>query len=94
MKDIIRKAVLLGLGGYHYAKDGINDFVKDLEKDGKITPEEGKKLVDEVFGKGREFADKQASELKEVVQKAISEMGIATKEDINKLVKTSTKKKE
>lgn len=93
MKDIIRKALLLGLGGYTYAKEGVDKFVKELEKDGKITPTEGKKLVDSVLKDGKKIADKQSGDLKKVVSDVLGELGVATKKDIERLEKSLKGKK-
>lgn len=93
MKSLIRKAVLLGMGGYQYAKEGIQDLVKELEKEGKMTPEEGKKLVDEVVEKGQKVAEEQTSELRKVVKSVMDEMGLVTKDDLEDLKKELKKKK-
>ncbi len=85
LRGLVRKSILFGLGGYQYAKEGIDNFVKDLEKEGKLTPEEGKKLVDEVISKGKDVSDKELDHLKDAVKKVMNEIGVATKEDIANL---------
>ncbi len=85
LHELVRRSILLGLGGYQYAKDGIKSLVSELEKEGKLTPEEGKKLVDEVITKGKDAVSKKKDDLKDVVKEVMDEMGVATKEDIDEL---------
>jgi len=83
----LRKALLLGLGGFTYAKEAVEGFVKDLEKEGQISPEEGKKMVDEVMQEGKKFADARYEDTKKLVQKVIDDMGLVTKKDLENIKK-------
>lgn len=91
MKEIIRKAILLGLGGYQYMKEGVEGFVKSLEKEGKLSPEEGKKLIEEMTDKAKTATKKETDALKDSVRKVMDEVGVATKNDIEELRKELTK---
>lgn len=92
MRKTIRNAVLLGLGGYQYAKEGITKLVGDLEKEGKMTPEEGKKLIDDIVKQGKNQSEKQYGNIKETIQNIVNEMGLATKKEVEELRKELNKK--
>ncbi len=87
MKDLIRKSILLGLGGYQYMKDGVEDLVKKLEDEGELTPEEGKKFIDTVLQQGKEIKEKQDKKVKDTLKKAIDELELVTKKDLESLKK-------
>ncbi|MBD3329749.1 hypothetical protein GF357_04625 [Candidatus Dojkabacteria bacterium] len=87
MREVIRKAILLGLGGYQYMKEGVEGFVQSLEKEGKLSPEEGKKLIDEMREKAKENAKKETEAFRDSVRKVMNEVGVATKKDIEDLKK-------
>jgi len=48
-RDVVKKSILFGLGAVYLTKEEVEKFIKSLEKDGKITPTEGKKVVREVL---------------------------------------------
>lgn len=87
MIEPVRKLGLFGIGVISLTKEKLDEAVKDLEKRGEISAEEGKKLVREVW-EGRE---KELKELEEKinlrVKESIRKTGILMKEDIEKLEK-------
>jgi len=85
MNDLIKKALLLGIGGFEYTKDSVKQFINDLEKDHNITPEEGKKLFEEYVEKAKTHASKANDELKVQIKKVLDEAGVATKKDLEDL---------
>jgi len=87
VKGFVRKALLLGIGGLTYAKEAVEDLVKDLEKEGKISSEEGKKMIDEVMEEGKKFTDARYEDTKKIVKKVIDDMGLVTKKDLEDLKK-------
>lgn len=92
MKDVLRKAVLLGMGSFQYLKEGLQDLVKDLEKDGKLTTDEGKKLVDELLAEGKKSSKKYGKDMGKMMEGMVDELGLATKKDLKSLEKKITKK--
>ena len=79
--DLVRNAVLAGLG----VQEKLRDFVDDLVKRGELSESQGAKLVKE----WSEKADKTASELNEIVAgiipKTLEKMNIPSKSDIESL---------
>ncbi|MBN1915666.1 phasin family protein [Candidatus Dojkabacteria bacterium] len=94
-KDIVRKSILFGLGAYQITKEEVEDFVKDLQKDETITPQEGKKMIQEIVKAAEKKMKRPNEELKKsmerIVKSVINELGVATKKDIAAL-KTEMKK--
>lgn len=74
MTDIIRKAILFGVGVYHISREKLENFVSELEKDGALTPAEGKKVVEDVMKQVDQSKDKVASEVERVVKRVLTEI--------------------
>jgi len=93
MKDLLKKAVLFGVGAGSITKDKAESFVKELEKSGYFDEKEGKKLVEYLI-KQSMYAEKQiVASVEEHVKKAIDMMPLATKQDLKDLEKKLKKKK-
>jgi polyhydroxyalkanoate synthesis regulator phasin len=87
MEEAVRKAFLFGLGVVALSKEKAEAFVKDLKENKNVTPEEGKKLVNEMMKKSNDFMARVRKDIRKQVRKAVSEMGVATKEDLEKMKK-------
>lgn len=87
MEGAIKKAFLFGLGVVALTKEKAEAFVKDLKENKEITPEEGKKLVRDMLSKSENFMKGIRKDVRKHVRSAIKEMGLATKEDLDKLRK-------
>lgn len=79
--------VYLGLGAAYLAKDRFDGLLKQLEDKGEVSREELKKLADEARERGEKERSRFESEIKAKVKEAVSEMGLATKEDVEELKK-------
>lgn len=87
MEEVIKKAFLLGLGVVALTKEKAEEFVKDLKENKEVTPDEGKKLVKEMLKKSDKFMKNIHKDIRKQIRKVVSEMGVATKEDLVKLRK-------
>lgn len=87
MIDIVKKSILFGLGTYELTKEKLDAFMKRMEKEEKITPEEGKKVAEQVWGDVEKHGKSAAKDLTEAVRKVVAELGLATKKDIEDLKK-------
>ena len=89
--DIIRRAVLLGLGVISLTKEKADELVDDLVKRGEIASGEKFKTVDRLLKE----AEKQEKELERkitgTVQKVVADMGLATKKELDEISKTLKK---
>ena len=86
--DIIRRAVLLGLGVISLTKEKAEEVVDDLVKRGEVASGERFKAVDTLLKE----VDKQEKELEQkiagTVQKIVADMGLPTKKDLEEIAKT------
>lgn len=88
MNNTLRKALLFGIGVFHISREKVETFVQDLQKDGNLTPEEGKKVVDEVMKKAEAEGKKLTNEIDRVVREVLEENDVQVTE-----TKTSSTKK-
>lgn len=84
MKDLINKAVSLGLGLAVTGKEQAEKLVDELVKRGEMSREESFAFVDDLLKKGDEAQRKLTGLVQERVQ-AFGERRWATKEDIERL---------
>lgn len=87
MVDLVKKSILFGLGTFELSKERLNEFIKKLQEEDKITPDEGKKVAEKVWKDVGEKSKELSQDFKDAVKKALSELGVATKEDIENLRK-------
>jgi polyhydroxyalkanoate synthesis regulator phasin len=83
--DIIRKAVLLGIGIISLTKDKAEEMVDELIKRGEIASTEKFQTVDKLLKE----ADRQQKEIERkiagTVQKIIADMGLPTRRDLEEI---------
>ncbi|MCK4505811.1 MAG: phasin family protein [Candidatus Aegiribacteria sp.] len=87
MFDLIRKALLTGMGLAVLTAEKAEEFAKELVQKGQLTQEEGKKLAKELISKADQSSKEYEERIKQQVHKIISSMNIATKDDIADLSK-------
>ncbi len=82
MIDLIKKAVLTGVGIASLTKDKIEDLAKELTDKGKMSEQEGEKLVQEMLNRAEESRETVKKQTESLVQDAIAKMKLARVEDI------------
>ncbi|MCP4343259.1 MAG: hypothetical protein GY799_31390 [Desulfobulbaceae bacterium] len=87
MIDLIKKAVLTGVGVASLTKEKIEDLAKELIVKGKMSEQEGEKLVEEMLSRAEESRETMKNQTKSLVQDTIAKMQLARVEDIE-LLKT------
>ncbi|MDQ1910098.1 phasin family protein [Paenibacillus sp. GD4] len=85
MNDLFRKALSLGVGITVLSKEKIEQLVEDLVKKGDVAPDESKELVTRLVEKGEQQQSEIKRMVREQLQKVMSELQVATKEDIARL---------
>ncbi len=79
--DVVRNALLAGLG----VQQKVKEFVDELVKKGELSESQGAKLVKEWSEKVEKNADDVTKSVSEMVQKTIETMKFASHDDIKKL---------
>jgi len=81
--DIIKKAMLAGLGAQEKAKE----FVDELVKAGELSKSEGATLVKEWASKAEESTKDIDLKIKDSISGAFEKLSIPTRDDLEKLEK-------
>jgi polyhydroxyalkanoate synthesis regulator phasin len=87
MFDIMKKAMLTGVGLAAMTRDKIEEMAKELTEKGEMTEKEGKELVDELVKKSEKAKKDLETKMEDVVEKVLGKMNLATKEDISQIEK-------
>lgn len=87
MESLLGKFLLSGLGVLVITEEKIVKFIEELTKEGEITQKGKKELLTEIIEKGEEKKKEIEGKIKEKVENMLSQMNVATKNDIQKLEK-------
>jgi len=87
MESLLGKFLLSGLGVLVLTEEKIEKFIEELTKEGEITQKGKKELLTEIIEKGEEKKKEIEGKIREKVENMLSQMNIATKNDIQKLEK-------
>ncbi len=82
MIDLIKKAVLTGVGIASLTKEKIEDLANELIEKGKMSEQEGEKLVQELLNRADESRESMKTQTENLVKKTIAKMQLARSEDI------------
>ena len=83
VSDIIKKAMLVGLGAQEKAKE----FVEELVKAGELSKSEGASLVKEWVSKAEESTKDMDHKIKDAMAAAFEKFNIPSRDDIEKVEK-------
>ena len=88
---MLKDLITIGLGGALLAKEKVEKELNELVEKGKLNKEDAQNFIDKAKVKGEEEEKEFKSHLKEVIKETLEEMGVATKEDIQTLLKEMKK---
>ena len=91
MFDILRKALLTGIGVTYLTKDKIEEVGKKIAQDAKITESEARKFVDDLVKKSMEANGSMEKNVSEKNQTTIHAMNLPTSKDVDELKKRIAK---
>jgi len=85
MFDLVKKAMLTGVGLAVMSKEKVEEMARDMAESAKLSSEKGQEFVDEVVGR----SEKVRQDLEEMVQSAVKEAlkkaDLPSREDISAL---------
>jgi polyhydroxyalkanoate synthesis regulator phasin len=87
MFDMIKKAMLTGVGLAAMTREKIEEMARELTEKGEMTEKEGRELVDELMKKSEKAKKDLETKMEDIVEKVLGKMNLATKEDISKIEK-------
>ena len=82
---MLKELIFTGLGGALILKEKIEEELNKLEEKGKLDTKDVKSFLESLEQKGKESDGKFKAELKSIIKEIIDELGLATKEDLEKL---------
>ena len=82
---MLKELIFTGLGGALVLKEKIEDELKKLEEKGKLDTKDVKSFLESLEQKGKESDEKFKAELKSTLKEIIDELGLVTKQDLEKL---------
>jgi polyhydroxyalkanoate synthesis regulator phasin len=83
VSEIIKKALLAGLGAQEKAKD----FIDELVKAGELSKNEGATLVKEWASKAEESTKELDLKIRDVMSTTLEKLNIPTRDDLEKMDK-------
>ena len=87
MIDLVKKAMFTGIGVMSLTKEKIEALAADFVEKGKLSEQEGKKMVEEMMARSEESKDELKKQIEQVVQATLGKMDIASKSDMEDLKK-------
>ena len=83
VSEVIKKAMLAGLGAQEKAKE----FIDELVKAGELSKSEGASLVKEWVSKAQESTKDMDHKVKDAIAAAFEKINLPTRDDLEKLDK-------
>lgn len=86
MKTLLEKGLLAGIGLLSMTREKAQKVIDELSQEGELQKNEVKEWVDQLSDRGEEERQALRKLVRDELRKVLDEMGLATKEDIQKLV--------
>jgi len=85
MIDLLKKAVLTGIGVASLTKEKIEEVSRDFIDKGKLSEKEGEKFVEEMLSRADESKQSLKKQTESVVEATLDKMQLARASDIENL---------
>jgi len=85
MFDLLKKATLMGIGITSMTKDKIEALAKEIIEEGKLSEEEGKKLVEGLLKQSDEARKDFESRGEKLVKSTLEKLDIPSRAEMAKL---------
>tara|TARA_B100001063_G_scaffold231703_1_gene246052 strand:+ start:11199 stop:11462 length:264 start_codon:yes stop_codon:yes gene_type:complete len=82
---MLKELLHTGIGAGLVIKEKVEEEVKRMEESGKIRTDDAKSFLESIEKKGKEEEQKNKEKIKSMLKEIIDELGIATKDDLEKL---------
>jgi len=87
MIDLIKKTLFTGVGLAFLTKEKLEELSKTLIELGKLSEQEGKKLIEELSKKAEDARNQIKGQVEKSVKDTLDKMNLATKADLLNLEK-------
>lgn len=85
MIDLVKKALLTGVGAAALTKEKIEELAKDFVEKGKMTEQEGRAFVDDLVTRSEDSRVAFEKQVESFVQSALGKMDLAKKSEVDAL---------
>lgn len=85
MIELIKKALLTGVGVAALSKEKVEELAKDIVEKGKMTEQEGQKLVDQLLISSEEARQDLQKQIETKVEAVLEKMNLAKKSELDVL---------
>ncbi len=85
MIELMKKTLFMGLGVASLTKEKIEEMSRDFIEQGKMTQQEGEKLVDELLAKAEESKQDLKKEIDNRVEEIIKKMNLVRMSDLDEV---------
>ncbi len=82
---MLKELIYTGIGASLLLKEKVEEELKKLEEKGKLDTKDVKSFITSLEEKGKSGDEKFKEELKKTIKEILDELGVATKDDIEKL---------
>ena len=86
MSNLFEKGLLAGIGLLSMTREKAQEVIDELSEEGKVQKKEVKDWVEQLTDRGEEERQALRKLVRDEMKKVLDEMGLATKEDIQKLL--------
>jgi len=86
MKSLLEKGFLAGIGLLSMTREKAEKVIDELSREGELQTSEVKQWVDQLSDRGEEERQALRKLIRDELKKVLDDMGLATKEDIQKLM--------
>ncbi len=86
MTSLLEKGFLAGIGLLSMTREKAQKIVDELSHEGELQRSEVKQWVDQLSDRGEQERQALRNMIRDEMKKVLDEMGLATKEDIQKLI--------
>ena len=86
MTSLLEKGFLAGIGLLSMTREKAQKIVEELTHEGELQRGEAKEWIDQLSDRGEEERQALRKLIRDEIKKVLDEMGLATKDDIQKLV--------
>jgi polyhydroxyalkanoate synthesis regulator phasin len=82
---MLKEILYTTIGATTILKEKVEEEIKKLEEKGKIKTDDAKSFLESLESKGKEEDEKMKQKLKDTIKEIFDDLGVATKDDLEKL---------
>lgn len=85
MEDLFKKFLYTGVGIVSNTAERVQKAINELVEKGKLSEEEGKKMLDEFISDADAKKQEYEGKVKDLVDKALNKLDLSSREEVEKL---------